>query len=220
MSFAEVLRHLGLRPAGGNWKTLQRHIGRWEISTDHFDPYASSRGQREQIPLDSILVAGSTYSRAHLKQRLFDEGLKRPICELCGQDEQRRGGLMALILDHVNGVGDDNRLENLRIACPNCAATFDTHCGRKNRLEDRTCDRCGATFRPRYRPQRHCSRECGMRWDRRGRSLPGARRADRPAYDQLLAELAVSSWEAVGRRYGVTGNAIRKWVRGYEQKLS
>ena len=42
---------------------------------------------------------------------------------------------MGLILDHINGVRDDNRLENLRIVCPNCAATLDTHCGRKNRLE-------------------------------------------------------------------------------------
>ena len=38
---------------------------------------------------------------------------------------------MALILDHINGIGNDHRLENLRIVCPNCAGTLDTHCGRK-----------------------------------------------------------------------------------------
>jgi hypothetical protein len=37
---------------------------------------------------------------------------------------------MSLILDHINGVNNDNRIENIRIVCPNCNATLDTHCGK------------------------------------------------------------------------------------------
>ena len=61
---------------------------------------------------------------------------------------------MSLILDHINGVADDNRLENLQIVCPNCAATLDTHCGRANRLPvgDRACLRCGADVSAEERP--------------------------------------------------------------------
>jgi hypothetical protein len=33
---------------------------------------------------------------------------------------------MALILDHIDAVPTDNRIENLRIVCPSCAATLDT----------------------------------------------------------------------------------------------
>ena len=67
---------------------------------------------------------------------------------------------MSLILDHINGVRDDNRLENLRIVCPNCAATLETHCGRKNRREPdlRSCKRCGKRFEAKYRSHRYCSR--------------------------------------------------------------
>lgn len=127
---------------------------------------------------------------------------------------------MSLVLDHINGIPDDNRLENLRIACPNCAATFDTHCGRKNRRERvrRACLRCGTEFVPANSRQRYCSRYCGQRWDRTGRVRPGARKVERPPYERLLEEIANTSYLAVGRKYGVSDNAIRKWVRQYERE--
>ena len=64
-----------------------------------------------------------------------------------------------MILDHINGVSDDHRLENLRIVCPNCAATLDTHCARGRRItrSEQTCMRCRGTFRPKTASQRYCS---------------------------------------------------------------
>ena len=126
---------------------------------------------------------------------------------------------MSLILDHINGVATDNRLENLQIVCPNCAA-LDTHCGRNLPRDhvDVECGRCGKPF-VRARPeQRYCSRDCGTRYPR----IPGARlasrKAERPPYDQLVREIAETSYLAVGRRYGVSDNAIRKWVQAYERE--
>ena len=124
---------------------------------------------------------------------------------------------MSLILDHVNGIADDNRLENLRIVCPNCAATLDTHCGRKNRLSARACERCGATFVPRGGKQRHCSPYCGVRHsNRRRKPKPASRKVERPTYEQLMADVESMSFVAIGRKYGVSDNAVRKWIRWYE----
>jgi hypothetical protein len=217
--WTEALALLGYRNAGGNAGTVKKYAARWGISIDHFDPravmleaLARGRQNRNGIPLDEILVKHSTYSRGRLKNRLFEAGLKRRKCELCGQGERWRGRVMSLILDHINGVPDDNRLQNLRIVCPNCAATFDTHCGR-NLPRRRECVGCGGIFAPRTIQQRYCSFRCFT-----GARTRGAGKVERPPYEQLLKEIQETSYLAVGRKYGVSDNAIRKWMHFHERE--
>jgi hypothetical protein len=219
-SLAQALQRLGLRAAGGNFGTLKKLIANYGIGTEHFDPNWSLRRSvaRKAIPLDEILVEGSLYDRRSLKRRLFETGLKQRRCELCGQGETWRGAQMALILDHINGMSTDNRLENLRVVCPNCAATFDTHCARKNRIkrEPRQCDLCGHEFVPTRDRQRYCSRHCGIRHSRgRREPKPQTRKVERPSYEQLRADLESMSFVSVGRKYGVSDNAVRKWLTWY-----
>jgi hypothetical protein len=99
--------------------------------------------------------------------------------------------------------------------CPNCNATLDTHCGRNApRVADRACEGCGQIFRPRSRRQRYCSRDCGQRAPNKARPR---RKVARPPLAQIAAEVAAEGYAAVGRRYGVSDDAVRKWLRGSQQ---
>jgi hypothetical protein len=224
-SYAEALRRLGMRAAGGNHRTIRRYAEEvWRIPVDHFDPAAARRAGlgRPAVPLAEVLVERSTYQRSLLKERLFTEGVKARRCELCGQGETWHGRRMSLILDHVNGVHDDNRIENLRIVCANCNATLDTHCGRNRRLPpaELDCPMCGTRFVPRARRQRYCSRACGQRAPGVRSPRPAARKVERPPYAELIAEIEALGYSDVGRKYGVSGNAIRKWRRAYEKEVA
>ena len=85
------------------------------------------------IPLDEILSGQHpTYQTHKLRLRLIKEGIKEQRCEICGTSHWQ-GQQLSLILDHINGVNDDHRIENLRIICPNCDSLLPTFCGRNKR---------------------------------------------------------------------------------------
>jgi len=81
------------------------------------------------MPIEDLLVTGRRTQRGHLKLRLIAEGLKEPRCEECGLAEWR-GRPLSIAIHHVNGDGQDNRLENLVFLCPNCHSQTDTFGGR------------------------------------------------------------------------------------------
>jgi AraC-like DNA-binding protein len=82
------------------------------------------------IPLEDVLVEKSTYSRGTLKRRLITEEILKNECIECGQGPEWNDKPLTLVIDHINGVNNDNRLQNLRILCPNCHTQTATFAGR------------------------------------------------------------------------------------------
>lgn len=131
--YAETVRKLGLVPAGGNYVQVQRRIRELDLDVSHF------RGRGWNVegkyirpiarPLEDVLVAGRPTGSHKLKRRLIRAGLKPQACELCGWAARAPDGRIPLELDHINGDSSDNRLENLRVLCPNCHSLQPTHRG-------------------------------------------------------------------------------------------
>jgi hypothetical protein len=128
----DVLTKLGKRISGKQYKVIKKFIEDNSIDTSHFDPYHKNKENLKRglfkYPIEHWLKNGSNIGSSKLKYKLYEAKLKKRKCEECGQGEEWRGNKMSLILDHINGVHNDNRLENLRIVCPNCNATLPTHC--------------------------------------------------------------------------------------------
>lgn len=134
-SIGEVLEKIKLRKAGGNYRQIRKYITEYEIDVSHFvDPKENLVGfNNNKIDLVHHLVENSSFSRAALKSRLLKEGYLKNECSICGQDENWKGVKISLVLDHINGVWNDNRLENLRMVCPNCNAGLDTFANKNRR---------------------------------------------------------------------------------------
>lgn len=133
-SIAGVARSLGLRPAGGNYKTIKHRVHHLQLDTSHWKGKGWLKGTHVRTSpkrtLDEILIEDSpTTHTSHLKHRLISEGVLSNHCSTCGITTWREEPL-SLHLDHINGIGTDNRLQNLRLLCPNCHSQTATYCGR------------------------------------------------------------------------------------------
>lgn len=147
-SWFEVARRLGLHTGGGGiFQTLKKTAAALETDFSHFTGSGWNKGDkfglaaRNTIPLEDILIKGSTYNNTgNLKKRLISSGLlveecSAPFCPMNGRSLNPWTGEsvpLKLALDHINGVRDDNRIENLRLLCYHCHGLTETFCG-KNR---------------------------------------------------------------------------------------
>ena len=213
--FTEILPLIGLSNKGHNNTTLKKRLDFEGINYEHIlDKRNYHKKYKSSIPLSDILVENSSYNRTHLKKRLIDTHLLENKCSICEMVPFWEGKSLVLILDHINGISNDNRLENLRLVCPNCNSQLDTHAGRNLKIlkrirkkqkkkyskELKICPICGKDHYNKICSSRDCYRKYSSK-------------CERPTKEELTNLLESKSIRAIGIMFGVSDNSVRKWLK-------
>ena len=130
-----LLHLLRLNYTGVTRELARRSLAEHRLDTSHFTGSGHLKGKasasrRSAEEVLRVYPPGSTrVSSKRLARALAESGLPHR-CARCGLGDIWQGRALVLEIDHVNGDWLDNRLENLRILCPNCHTLTDTYCGR------------------------------------------------------------------------------------------
>lgn len=219
-SIAQALTKLGVSPKGGNYRVFKKFEKLYGIDTSHFTGQGHLKGKTHKfntIPLEEILVKDYEYNSNKLRKRLISEGIKEHKCECCGLNEWL-GEPIPLELDHIDGDHYNNSLENLKILCPNCHAKTPTYRGKNKKSKDSQTTKNKNQIE-KVKKIYNCS-SCDIQLKRQCKTgmcfschSKAQRKIERPSKEQLLKEIQESSYVAVGKKYGVSDNAIRKWLK-------
>lgn len=197
-SLREVILKYGLSPNGsGGYRVVKNKIFQLGLKVPNYKHY-TNHIPKSKRPNSEVFVENSNYSRGNIKKRIIKELLLKYECEICGNSGEHQNKRLSLQLDHKNGVNNDNRLENLRFLCPNCHSQTQTY-GGKLKKNTYFCD-CGNEM---YKTSNKC-KQCLSKQQRK---------VDRPSIEQLKEDVKNLGYSATGRKYGVSDNAIRKWLK-------
>ena len=139
----DVLEELGYSRTNGSMRRyIKNRIDELNISTEHYKGVkAKGKNKGASEPnYKEIFKEGSRYkNNTRVKMYAIRIGIiKELICGICGVGNTWNGRELVLQLDHVNGVNDDHRPENLRLLCPNCHSQTKTFSGRNRKSKSVT----------------------------------------------------------------------------------
>ena len=186
-----------MNPKGSNTDTLKKIITEYNLNTDKmnvnrkklYQKNAILTHQKNTIPLVDIIIYNKypNYNSSKLLKRLVKEGYKEYKCEKCGINEWM-GQPISLQLHHKDGNHCNNLINNLCFLCPNCHSQTDNYSGKSSRNKDN---------------KKNETKNINVH------NIPISR-------IELKQKIRTIPFTTIGKEFGVTGNAIRKWCKKYQ----
>lgn len=246
LSIAECLRKLKLSAFGASYRGFRIRCKELNLDTSYFTGQGHLKDKThawsKSKPLEEILIENSPYNNTtSLKSRLVKEEKLSYYCSDCGIYEWNSKQLV-LHLDHINGVNDDNRIENLRLLCPNCHSQTDTYCGKnkaktlnQNEFKETpesilrkntkyrgneiyvpaTCQDCNKQLESAKR--KICKSCYNTNRKKYSAKIDYKYKIVWPPLNELLQMLEASNYTQVGKKLGISDNAIRKHIKNLNE---
>lgn len=136
-SIKEAIETIGLRDVGNNRGTFLKVVDKLDLKgelnslKERARKYQNKFLKQEETLFEDVFCECSIYPRKKARARIIKDNLLEYRCEICGNDGEWLGKSLSLHLDHINGIANDHRLENLRFLCPNCHNQTSTYAGKR-----------------------------------------------------------------------------------------